>query len=209
MLNYLLEGIRAGLVLSVLVGPILVLLLQLSLRRGTYLAFVGATGIWAADLTYILLSHYGMAYLTPYLEHVYFAEVVGTVGMFILIGIAAIMWYRKPIIIDDEERPLRTRRSVLGAFLQGFAVNAFNPFTIGFWSFLSITQVHDRGLDSSAAWAIYAGILGTVILTDSLKVVSAKKLRDLLRPEIVLKIQRVGALALGVFGLVLGIRVWW
>lgn len=209
MLAYVLEGIRAGLVLSVLVGPLLVLLLQFSLRRGTFLALVAAVGIWSSDFIYVLLTHYGMGSLDALTEYRYFAEVVGSIGMLLLIGMAAAMWFRKPVIIDDDEERVRTRRSVLGAFLQGFAVNFFNPFTIGFWSFFSITQVHDRDLSEPTAWAIYAGILGTIIVTDVAKVLSARKLRDILKPDNILRVQRLSALALGVFGVVLGVRVWW
>ncbi|OAV43266.1 LysE family translocator [Lewinella sp. 4G2] len=203
------EGIRAGLILSLLVGPILVLLLQLSLRRGTFMALVGAAGIWVSDLIYVLLTHYGMGAVTKFTAYPYFAEVVGTVGMILLVGMATIMWFRPPVIIEADSERIRTRRSVLGAFLQGVAINAFNPFTIGFWTVFSITQIHDRDLPEPSAWAIYGGILGTIILTDTLKVLSAKKLREFLQPEMVIKVQRFGALALGMFGLVLGLRVWW
>lgn len=208
MLSYVLEGIRAGLVLSVLVGPILVLLLQFSLRRGTLTAFAAALGIWVGDFGYILLSHYGMAGIKPFTESTYFAEIVGTVGMLLLVGMAAFMWFRKPVVIDENGERILTRRSLLGAFLQGFAVNAFNPFTVGFWSLFTITQIHDRDLSEPAAWAIYGGILGTIILTDGLKVLLARNLRILLKPHVVIKVQRFGALALAVFGIVLGVRVW-
>ncbi len=208
MLNYVFEGIRAGVVLSILVGPLLVLLLQLSLRRGTMMALVAAVGIWVSDLLLVLTTYYGMGSFASFTDQPYFAEVVGTLGMLLLVGMAAILWYRRPIDLDAD-RPEKTPRGVLSCFFQGFAINTFNPFTIGFWSFFSITQVHDQDLSESAAWAVYAGILGTIILTDLLKVVGAKKLREILRPEVLLQAQRFGALVLAVFGVVLGVRVWW
>ena len=208
MLSYVLEGVRAGLVLSLLVGPILVVLLQLSLRSGTLMAMAGATGIWVGDLLFVLITHYGMGGIEPFLGHMYFNEIVGTVGMLLLVGMAVVMWYRKPMSMKRIGKGPK-RRGLLSALAQGFAVNAFNPFTIGFWSFFSITQIHERDLTEPAAWAIYGGILGTIIFTDTLKVLSARKLRELLKPELAQKVQRFGALALAVFGVVLGVRVWW
>ena len=151
MLSFVLEGIRAGLVLSLLVGPILVLLLQLSLRTGTTAALAAAAGIWMGDLLFVLVTHYGMGRIEPLLEHTYFNEIVGTVGMLLLIGMAAFMWYRKPVSMKKLDKAPK-QRGLVSAFAQGFAVNAFNPFTIGFWSFFSITQVHERDLSEPAAW---------------------------------------------------------
>ena len=208
MLNYVLEGVRAGLVLSVLVGPLLVLLLQLSIRRGTVMALAAAAGIWLSDLSFVLLTHYGMGSVEALTEHPYFAEIVGTVGMALLVGMGILLWFKPPVRLELADRPVRRRRGLLAALVQGFAVNTFNPFTVGFWAFFTVTQIHERDLGAGPAWAVFAGILGTIVLTDTLKVLGARKLRELLRPDIILRVQRFGALALGLFGVVLGLRVW-
>ncbi|MBC6994787.1 LysE family transporter [Neolewinella lacunae] len=205
--GYILEGVRAGLLLSLLAGPLLVLLLQLSLRRGTLAALAGALGIWCSDAAFIWAIHLGMGGLSKVMNHTYFNEIVGSIGGLILVGSALFMWFRSPPDLSGD-RIMPTKRGVLSAFAQGLAINTFNPFTVGFWSFFSITQVHDRQLSEPQAWAIYAGVLGTIILTDTIKIVAARKLRDILRPEVLLKVQRTGALALGCFGLILGVRVW-
>lgn len=147
----------------------------------------------------------GLAGIT---QHTYFNEVVGTIGMVILVGAAGIMWFRDPPDLS-EPRELPTKRGLISPFLQGFAINTFNPFTITFWSFFSLTQIHDRGLSEPAALAVYAGMILTIVLTDTVKVMAARKLRDFLQPRVILRVQRVGALALAVFGVALGIRVWW
>lgn len=208
MLGYLLEGVRAGLVLALLVGPLLVILLQLSLRRGTLAALVAALGIWTGDVLYILATHYGMSGLQRVLDYRYFNEALGSVGGVILVLIAFVMWFRRPPDLD-RAREMPNHRSLASAFFQGFAINAFNPFTVVFWSAFSITQVHDRGLSNAEAWLIYCGIMGTIVLTDTLKVLGARKLRELLRPGVVLATQRVGAGLLAAFGVVLVLRVWW
>lgn len=193
--------------LSLLAGPLLVLLLQLSLRRGTLAALAGALGIWCSDVVFIWGIHLGMGGLSKVINHTHFSEIVGSIGGIILIGSALFMWFRSPPDLSGD-RIIPSRRGFLAAFAQGLAINTFNPFTVGFWSFFSITQVHDRELTDPQAWAIYGGIMGTIVLTDTIKIVAARKLREILSPEVLLKVQRFGALALGCFGLILGVRVW-
>lgn len=203
---YLLEGIQAGLLLALLVGPLVVMLLQLSIRRGTLYAFVAAGGIWVSDLLLVVATHYGIGGLDELSRDPVFQGTVGGIGVAILIGTAVFMWFRDPPDLDAP-RTTPDRKGLVAAFLQGFAVNTFNPFTIGFWVLFSLTQIHDRGLSQGAAWAVYAGLLGTIVLSDTIKVLAARRLRKLLRPEVLLRVQRVGAVVLGGFGLVLGARV--
>lgn len=203
---YFLEGIRAGLLLALLVGPLVILLLQLSLRRGTKAAFAAALGIWCSDLLFITGTHYGMAGMRQLTADGAWGKWVGGIGVLLLLGTSVYMWFKSPPDLSVE-RVIPNRRGLAAGWLQGFALNTFNPFTVGFWTVFTLTQVNERNLDEAAAWSIYAGILGTIILSDIVKVLAARKVRDWLRPDILLKLQRLGALVLGLFGVVLGWRV--
>ena len=198
---------RAGLLLALLVGPLVVLLVQLSLRRGTAAALAAAGGIWLSDALILAAWHLGMERTGALLQRPYVTEVVGTVGVVVLVATGTVMWFRRP---PDLDRPVvsRRRRGVLGALAQGFAVNTFNPFTVFFWSAFVLTQVQDRGLPAGAALAVYGGVLGTIVLTDLLKVLGARRLRRWLTARVARRVQRAGGVALVVFGLVLGLRVW-
>jgi len=183
ILSYFIEGLRAGLLLSVLVGPLVVMLLQLSLRRGTLAALAAALGIWISDVLLILLTYYGMGELNAVRDYAYFNETVG--------------------------RGFTNKRGLLSAFAQGFVINTFNPFTIGFWPFFAATEIHGRGIDVNGALAVYAGLLLVLVVTDTVKVLAARKLREWLTPEVMRRVQRAGAVALALFGIALGVRVWW
>ena len=204
---YVWEGARAGLLLSLLVGPLVVLLIQLSLRRGTLASFAAATGIWTSDLLYITASHYGLEGLERVMDHPYVNEILGTIGALLLLGVGLIMWYKKPPSIKGK-KVMPSRKGLLSAWAQGFALNTFNPFTAFFWSTFVVTQVHNRMLLPKEALAIYAGIMITLIIADSTKVLGARKLREFLQPAMMQRTQRIGAVALGVFGLLLAVRVW-
>jgi threonine/homoserine/homoserine lactone efflux protein len=195
-------------VLALLVGPLLVLLLQLSLRRGTLAAFAGAFGIWISDVSLAAATHFGLGGLNTVADSVYLTKVIGTAGGAILLVVAIVTWFRKPVDLTAE-RLMPSKTGLLSAFAQGFAINTFNPFTISFWSFFSVTQIHDRGVTDEAALAIYAGLILTIMLTDFIKVLSARKLREFLTPKMIVRAQRFSALILAAFGVVLAVRVWW
>lgn len=183
------------------------MLLQLSLRRGTLAAFAGAFGIWISDVSLAAATHYGLGGLNVVADSIYLTKVIGTAGGAILLIIAIVTWFREPVDLSAE-RVMPGHSSLLSSFAQGFAINTFNPFTISFWSFFSVTQVHDRGLTDDAALAIYAGLILTIVFTDFLKVLGARKLREFLTPKMVRRAQRFGALVLAIFGVVLAVRVW-
>lgn len=206
-MGYILEGIRAGLLISLLMGPLVVLLVQLSLRRGTLASFAAAAGIWSSDMAYISASHFGLEGLERLLDYQYLNEIFGTVGSILLVGAGLFMWHKKPPSLKGK-KILPSRRGLLSAWLQGFALNLLNPFTAFFWSTFVVTQVHNRDLISADALSIYAGMMGTIILVDSCKVLGARKLRKFLRPAMMRRVQRTGAVALGLFGILLAVRGW-
>ena len=183
------------------------LLLQLSIRRGTLAALAGALGIWISDISLAAATHFGLGGLNTVSDSIYMTKVIGTVGGAILLVIAVVTWFRKPIDLSVE-REMPSHSGLLSAFAQGFAINTFNPFTISFWSFFSVTQIHDREVTDEAALAVYAGLILTIIFTDFIKVLTARKLRDFLTPKMMVRTQRFGALVLAAFGVVLAVRVW-
>lgn len=185
----------------------MVLLLQLSLRRGTLAAFIAAGGIWLSDALLAFATYYGIGSVEALADSHDFRLAVGSIGSIILVVSAAVMWFRDPPDLDAE-REIPGRRGMFAAFFQGFGINLFNPFTVTFWTLFSVSQIHDRQLGEPAAWAVLGGLLGTIVFTDTLKVLAARKVREFLQPAVIRRVQRFGALALAVFGIVLGLRVW-
>jgi len=206
MIAYLLQGVQIGFGLALLVGPLIILLIQISLEEGTLSSLVAAFGIWVSDFMYVLIMHFGLSQLQAFIDHPNFEEIVGTVGGLILLLTGLAMWYKRPPRFGKEVhvRPARLGKS----FLRGFAINTFNPFPVFFWSAVSVGIVFEARLNSAETIALYGGILGMVVLTDILKVLAARKLRQRLTPKAARTAQRVGAFALMVFGLVLFVRVW-
>ncbi|MEL7377402.1 MAG: LysE family translocator, partial [Bacteroidota bacterium] len=79
------KGVGIGLGLALLVGPLIVLLLQLALREGQQAAWTAGIGIWSSDLMYVLLAHFGTDQLRLAIDWPGFEPLVGIVGGLILI----------------------------------------------------------------------------------------------------------------------------
>lgn len=208
------KGVGIGLGLALLVGPLIVLLLQLALREGQQAAWVAGFGIWVSDLAYAVLAHFGTDQLRAAIDWPGFEPVISMVGGAILIGVG-IKLYRSDrkweMNLPKAGKPTKKRKrktSLVSAFWKGFAINTFNPFPVVFWSTVALTLVHDEGLSSGQAFALYAGILSTIVVSDSAKIWSAKWLRQKMASGWLSKVGQIGGVMLVVFGVVLVVRVW-
>lgn len=206
MTAYFFQGIQIGLGLALLVGPIIVLLIQLSLEEGTLSSIFAGLGIWCSDLLFILASHFGLGKLRLLIDNPHFEEWVGTLGGVILIIVGISMYLRQPIKFNENLE--RRNANYWVSFIKGFGINTFNPFPVFFWSAVSVGVVYEEQLTNNETLVLYAGIIGTVIITDAIKIGAARYLRRWLTTDHTRMVQRFGAVALMLFGLVLWIRVW-
>lgn len=204
--TYGLQGIQIGLGLAILVGPLIVLLIQLSLEEGSLSSLCAALGIWLSDLLYIVLAHFGVGQLRSLIDHPSFEPLVGSIGGGILLLVGMSMWKRKPIQFRKTRKERKPRYWL--AFLKGFGINFFNPFPVFFWSAVSVGIVYEDQLSMNETIALYGGILGTIVVTDALKVFAARYLRRWLNPNHTQLVQRLGGGLLVIFGLFLFGRVW-
>jgi len=89
----LLNGIKWGLFLAILVGPILLSLVQAGIEKGTRVGLVMGSGVWISDILYILAVYLGLSTvdLPPQ-----FAFYTGIVGGIILISFGLVNFFVKP-----------------------------------------------------------------------------------------------------------------
>jgi threonine/homoserine/homoserine lactone efflux protein len=187
-----------------MVGPILFALIQAGIERGFRAGAMIGFGIWISDLIFILFAYFGISYLLNILEWKGFELTLGIAGGFVLILTGIITILSKP---PEIGRPSGVSGSYFALWLKGFLINTVNPFTVFFWATVMTTIVAKDNLDGQNAMFFFGGILGTIILTDSLKVLLAKAIRRWLKPKHILWTRRISGIALVVFGIVLMVRV--
>ena len=202
-MNFFFDGIKMGLLLCILLGPIFFTLIQTSVEEGGRAGFIVGAGIWFSDFMYILLGYWGSSYVIDLAELKDFKLYIGTIGGIILLCFGLISLLTAPKIHSFESRPGRTS-SIFSLFTKGLLINGINPFTIVFWFGISS---FNAGYSILQNMLFFSGILITIITTDILKILLSKKIRQHLKPMHVLGIRKITGVALIIFGVVLFIRV--
>ncbi len=207
----LIDGIGYGLILCILLGPIFFALLQAGIERGLRAGLMVGLGIWVSDFIFIGTTYFGMAYLVKITAWNGFELYLGLIGGLVLMafGVGAMVTSPPNIKAQMNASTDSKAKSYLKYWMKGFLVNTINPFTFFFWIGLMTTTVVKNGFSPSSALVFFTGLMGTVILTDSLKVVLAKKIRQKMTRHHVLRMRQVSGLALVIFGIALIARVMW
>jgi threonine/homoserine/homoserine lactone efflux protein len=204
-MEFLLNGILLGLSLSMLVGPLVIALVQTSLSEGVPAGLTVGFGIWVSDLAFIIATYLGLSYIQQMVSWEGFEPTMGVAGGIILIVFGLGVFLSSSKKTFETEIAIR-RSSVWSLLLKGFLINTINPFTVFVWTGVAGNLI---AAAEKEGWAMlfYVGVLGTIILTDSLKVFFAKWVRKWLKPKVVHRIQQVAGIALLLLGVGLMLRV--
>lgn len=197
-------GIKYGLFLTILVGPLVFALIQAGVERGFRAGAMIGLGIWISDLLFILCVYYGFTHIKTVTEWAGFELTVGIAGGIILIATGIMTLVNKTPDINKQKKITGTYIALL---VKGFLINTINPFTVFFWVLVMTTVVADNHYTPQESFLYFGGILSTIIITDSLKVLLAKRLRHYLEVHHLIWVRRVTGLALIIFGIVLIGRV--
>ena len=197
------EGIGLGLTLAILTGPAFFALLQTSIRNGYRSGIAFAIGVFISDSTLISLSYLGALNLFSDPKNNFITGVIGGTIM-MMFGVFNI-FQKHPLDLRQEENKVEklipAKASLPVSALKGFAINIVNPFVIIFW--IGVVSVESTRYKFSHAdvFALFLAALLTVFGTDILKSVGANKITALLKPQILLWINRIAGVILIISGL--------
>jgi len=194
-----LESIKIGLLLSILAGPLLFALLQAGIERGTRGGFSVALGIWISDWLFIAALLWGFSYLNALSTQPEFRFWITLLGAFTLGGGGISMLLSKEAPGFDNFSP--SRKTDLQLFIKGFLINTINPFTVFFWMGAIGAMAVQQDFSTGDLWMLCLGIMLTVMLADSAKVLFAKAIRLFFTPSHIVWLRRISGLALLGFGL--------
>lgn len=196
-----------GLFLTILAGPIFFALVQTGIERGFRAGFVMGLGIWFSDVLIIGIVYKSVAYFIAAAEMGGFKLWMGIAGgvMLTLMGILTLL--SPPPDMEAPKSIKTSTASYLTLFIKGFLINTINPFTFFFWVSVMTSVVLKEEMGTNSALLFFGGIIGTIMITDSLKVASAKYIRKKLKPIHLLWARKISGTALILFGIVLFVRV--
>jgi threonine/homoserine/homoserine lactone efflux protein len=212
-MSFLLEGIKVGVLLALMVGPLFFTLIQTGVEEGFRAGAMVGFGIWISDCLYAFAAYGGLSYLVAISQSAAYTRNIGIAGSLLLATFGLISLFSIPKSKHLQHKELRIAAirgtSYFSLWMKGFLINTVNPFTIFFWLGLVSAIAVREDLQKGDAVLFFTGIIGIVILTDLLKVFLAKQIRLLMRPAHILWLRRVSGAALLVFGIALFIRSTW
>ena len=203
--TFIIEGILFGLTLTILLGPIFIVLTQIALEKGLKPGLVAGTGIWVSDFIIITVCYIFIYQIKKTVETEDFKFWLGLCGGALLIGFGLASMFKKVRINDEYQR--FSARNYLEFWLKGFLVNTVNPFTFIFWIGVISTYVIGRNISTQNTLLFLGSIMVTIIITDSLKVILAKGIRHRLKVRHIRNFSIVAGVGLISFGIFLIYKV--
>jgi len=205
-LSELFNGIILGLSLAILVGPILFSIIHTSMEKGMRAGLLVGAGIWFSDLLFITATLAGLGYLSSIVQWPHFDKSMSIGGGLVLLFIGMSVFFRRP----ERQPVIKPGKKIIGNlahFMQGFFINTINPFTVFFWLGVVSIRIKEDKVAASSTILFLSGIFFTIVLTDFLKVLLAKKLGRWLTPGHIFWVRKISGAALMIFGLALFIRL--
>ncbi|PHR70857.1 MAG: lysine transporter LysE [Lutibacter sp.] len=187
----ILEGFLIGLTTLFIIGPVVFILINATIRNGFKSGFGVSLGIFLGDIIYTsIISFFGVNIL---LENHFLNEYLGIIGFLILFGFGV------SYILKTKNIELKNKVSNLTHFqnfIKGFSVNFFNPFVLGFW--VLIAKYGFEKYQENGSYFLFSLVFG-ILTIDIVKVILAKKLTPLLNSKKIFLIYKVSGILMILF----------
>ena len=193
-MQFFLQAIGIGFLLSVMVGPVFFVLLETSITKGIRAALALDIGVFISDILYIMFA---LSFVDQ-ISSINSGEnklIFGFIGGSIFIIYGIFYFFKKSKMVDLTLEAENTSKEVgvapkdyLLLGLKGFILNIANPAVIFYWlSILSLAaqSVPDNTKNPNTWILLFISILlGTYFSIDVLKVFTAKRLRTLVNQNL-------------------------
>ena len=199
------QGILFGIALCFSIGPAFFGLIQTSLKHGYRNGVAMALGIFASDLTYLLLAYFGISSI---LMNEKYAIPVGFGGGIILVVYGLIQMLKKPVVQNEDGEIIDIKKTTYTASaLKGFIMNLLNPFVLFLWIGAITLASNKLDKDPLNVIVFFIATLSTVLGTDILKSLVAGKIKNYLNDKTIWKVNMIAGIILIISGIILIIRV--
>jgi threonine/homoserine/homoserine lactone efflux protein len=201
------DGIIAGLILSIMLGPAFFILMEVTIRRGVRAGLAFDVGIFISDVLYILIAFLFYAQVAKFMTGENQGIIQILVGIiFLFLGTVTYLKKPKPVKVDEVGKVIHSSKDYFLLALKGFVLNMANPLIILYW-FIVITEAAKHALLTDS-WKMSLFIYLCVILAvffsiDVVKILIAKKLRSIITPRILEALNQFIGVIFLLFGVVL------
>lgn len=205
MFDGLLYAAFYGFLLAFAVGPVFFTLIETAITKGIKAAIFFDFGALVADVIFILIAFFSTSRILEKVKHDPGLLIFGG-AILIAYGIISYIRTNKSIFkIVREHYAVKVKKNLGGLFLKGFLLNFVNFGVLAGWIGTLIMANALTTTDNGIMFFI-ATVLITFFVTDLLKILLAKKLKNKMTPRFIFKTKKwISLLILG-FGILLLIQ---
>lgn len=192
------HGLKLGIVLAFLVGPVFFTIIQTSVERGFWKGVMVSLGVSISDILYVTLCYFGLVQFIHDSTFRFYLAFVGG-GILIVFGIYYLFIKSRKNVHPSMD--VARERKAYRYIIKGFLINGFSPMVLIFWigtiSVASIDFGYTRGYEFLLFFAV---VLATVLATDIAKAFLADKLRTLITHRFIVIMNAGVGICLILFG---------
>lgn len=195
------EGFATGLMLTIMLGPVTMIILRYGLQVNRLAGVYAAAGTWVSDLVFIGLTYWMTATIDSWSQQPGIRLTMFLAGGFGLLVMGALMLSVRNKSFNSDGDVVQA--SYIQGFVGGFLVNSLSPFTLFFWLGAAVF-LH---LQSDNPIWYYAGLMLALAAGDFTKAWLAPKLTFWLKESHVYWIQIVAGILIagtGLYVMILG-----
>ncbi len=194
MISVIINGVLFGLLLAVMLGPVFFALIQNSITKGLRPGLYMALGIAVADICYIFLMYFSVRHFS---NNDTVSVWLGAAGGAIILATGIMSLFKKSHNEEVKSKPIK--KGFLRQFTKGFALNGINPFVLLYWlGVMTMVTVNYR-YDRTEIIIFFVALIGTLLITDTTKVVLAQKLRGWITDKRINWMNKIVGVALIIF----------
>jgi threonine/homoserine/homoserine lactone efflux protein len=205
MINEYVNAVLLGFGLAFMVGPVFFMLIETSITKGFRAALTFDLGVVLADAMFITVSYFGSVTI---LQKIQDDPRIFMIGGFVLVcyGLYTIFYQKTKKIVTDKDLVVVESNNYPSLFLKGFFLNTINFGVLAFWLAIVIAVSSNFQVDSGKVFNYFAVVIITFLLTDVVKILAAKQLKEKLTPVVLRKIRHVLGIFFIVFGIILATK---
>jgi threonine/homoserine/homoserine lactone efflux protein len=192
------NGLKLGIVLTFLIGPVFFTILQTSVEKGFRNGVLVSLGVSLSDIMYVAICYFGVVQFINNPEFRFYLAYAGG-GILILFGLYHLFVKSRRKMTASID--VASEKKMYRYFIKGFIINGMSPMVLIFWigaiSIASLDFGYSKGFEF---FIFFTAVLGTVLFTDILKAYLADKLRSLVTHRLMTIINMVVGVCLLIFG---------
>lgn len=201
-MEILLTGISLGFLLSFMIGPVFFILIETSITKGIKSALAFDFGVIFADICFISIAYFSSFQLIEKIKDDPALFIFGG-GVMTTYGIVSLLKLNRLNKTEIHVEAPSYKQNYLNLIAKGFLLNFINVGVLGFWLAIIITIGPQLDMEPRKLLYFFACVIISYFVTDLIKIMLAKQLRQKLTPSNILKVKKISSFILFICGLLI------